>query len=75
MDQQAKAELSQLLLERVDQHKENLRLWQNGFLNPTEPDADERQCVMRELKACLFEIRTVALHFGMWNVIDRLPDE
>ncbi len=42
--------------ERLVQHEENLRLWGNGFLNPTEPDEQERSCIMRELRAAIAEI-------------------
>lgn len=69
----SRADLERYLLQRVQQHSENLQLWQSGYLDPTEPDGQERVCVMRELKACLFEIRTLARCFGMQKVIDALP--
>lgn len=42
------------LEERLKQHQDNLKLWENGLLTPTEPDEEERNCVMRELKASIF---------------------
>jgi hypothetical protein len=45
--------------ERLAQHRENLRLWENGFLTPTEPDPQERGCVVRELKAAIAELEAL----------------
>lgn len=42
--------------ERQEQHRENLRLWKEGTLTPTEPDPEERIAVVRELKASLAEL-------------------
>ena len=67
--------LSRYLCERVTQHVDNLRLWRTGFLTPTEPDEQERECVKRELKAALYELRTLALYYAMWNVIDLIPKD
>src|ERR1700681_515302 len=39
--------------EKLAQHKDNLALWENGFLAPTEPDEQERECTIRELKAAI----------------------
>ena len=41
------------MLTKLEQHKENLQLWESGYLAPTEPDADERATIMRELKAAI----------------------
>jgi hypothetical protein len=38
------------------QHLDNIRLWENSVLTPTEPDEEERSCVVRELKACVYTI-------------------
>jgi hypothetical protein len=45
-----------LMRERLDQHRNNLRLWELGALTPTEPDDDERYAVMRELRAAIHEL-------------------
>lgn len=42
--------------ERHGQHRENLRLWTQGVLTPTEPDPDERAAVIRELRAAIAEL-------------------
>lgn len=42
--------------ERLKQHRDNLALWSNGFLDPTEPDENERIAVMRELEAAIAEL-------------------
>lgn len=43
--------------ERLEQHKWNLELWQNGcWLNPTEPDPEEREIIKSELKAAILEL-------------------
>lgn len=39
----------------LQQHRDNLELWQSGHLTPTEPDPDEREAVMRELKTAIHE--------------------
>lgn len=43
------------LEQRIKQHQDNLKLWESGFLAPTEPDPEERDVIMRELKACICE--------------------
>lgn len=48
--------VAQYISERIAQHTDNLHLWENGYLNPTEPDEQERECVMRELKAVISEL-------------------
>jgi hypothetical protein len=53
------------IAERLAQHLENLRLWETGYLTPTEPDARERECVMRELRAAIAELRALAGMCGM----------
>jgi len=47
------------LVEKLEQHRENLRLWRNGYLAPTEPDPDEREAVMRELRTAISTIEWV----------------
>ena len=49
----------EFILERLAQHEENLKLWLNGTLTPTEPSEEERVAVMRELKAVIYELRLV----------------
>jgi hypothetical protein len=44
------------LHERLTQHEDNLLLWENGFLTPTEPDENERDAVVRELRAAIYEL-------------------
>lgn len=51
--------------ERLQQHYDNLRLWENGYLAPTEPDEDERRTVVRELKAAIAELEPLARMCGM----------
>ena len=67
--------LSEYLCERVKQHADNLRLWKNGFLIPTEPDEQERDRAKMELEIALCELRTLALYYGMWNVVDLIPED
>ncbi len=57
-------DLSIRILERLAQHTDNLELWQSGYLNPTEPDPQERECVIRELKACIAELAPLAEMLG-----------
>lgn len=47
------------LLEKLEQHRENVRLWTGGFLAQTEPDPDERAAILRELKAAIFTLEWV----------------
>lgn len=42
--------------ERMEQHQENLRDWKSGYLNPTEPDEEERARIKRGLEACIYEL-------------------
>ena len=42
--------------ERLDQHRENLRLWESGYLDPTEPEEEERTATKLQLKACIYEL-------------------
>ena len=53
------------IAERLQQHYDNLKLWENGYLNPTEPDEQERECVQRELKACIAELEPLAKMCGI----------
>lgn len=48
--------VKETIWERLGQHKNNLELWQNGFLGPTEPDSEEREIIKRELKAAITEL-------------------
>lgn len=45
--------------ERIQQHRDNLALWESGYLAPTEPDEEERTAVMRELRAAIAELSWV----------------
>lgn len=56
------ADLEAYINERVAQHQENLRLWENGFLTPTEPDPDERRRIKAELHACISELERLRTH-------------
>lgn len=53
--------------ERLSQHLHNLALWESGYLDPTEPDEHERECVIRELKAAIAELKPLAEMCGMWR--------
>lgn len=53
--------------ERLLQHMDNLALWEDGTLTPTEPDEHERECVVRELKAAIAELKPLAVMCGMWR--------
>jgi len=44
---------------RLAQHLENLELWESGYLDPTEPDPEERDAVVRELKAAIAELELI----------------
>lgn len=39
--------------EKLQQHKDNLDLWEMGWLTPTEPDEVERRVTMAELRAAI----------------------
>ena len=45
--------------ERISQHEDNLRLWENGHLTPTEPDYEERIMVMERLKASIHALAEI----------------
>lgn len=45
--------------ERLKQHRDNLRLWESGYLDPTEPDKIEREAVRRELQASVIELELI----------------
>jgi hypothetical protein len=53
--------------ERLQQHLDNLDLWNQGILNASEPDEHERECVVRELKAAIAELKPLAQMCGMWH--------
>lgn len=52
-------QLKSYVTERISQHYENVRLWRSGFLDPTEPDEHERECVIRELEAAIVELEAI----------------
>lgn len=58
--------------ERIEQHRSNLAGWRepDGYLVPTEPDADERARVRDRLQAAIRELERV-LAAGAANV--RVP--
>jgi hypothetical protein len=58
------AELLNLIDERLAQHRDNLRLWAEGYLDPTGPEATEREATVRELKAAVAELE--ALRKRLW---------
>lgn len=45
-----------LLNERLRQHRENLKLWESGYLTPTEPEEEERWLIKERLKAVILEV-------------------
>lgn len=49
---------------RLEQHRENLGLWESGFLAPTEPDPDERRRVMDHLRVAINELEEVLKEAG-----------
>lgn len=51
--------------QRLRQHKENLRLWNEGVLTPTEPDEVERERVKSNLKAAINELEYIASQFDL----------
>lgn len=53
--------------ERLQQHLDNLALWESGYLDPSEPDEDERACTVRELRAAIAELKPLAEMCGMWR--------
>ena len=57
--------VASVIAERLKQHRDNLHLWQSGFLAPTEPDEDERAAVMRELRAAIFELEHLVERLGL----------
>ncbi len=56
--------LNKLLDERIKQHTDNLELWNNGTLTPTEPSWEERDCVKRELRACIDELNIIKAYLS-----------
>lgn len=47
------------IMERHNQHAENLELWNNGTLTPTEPDKAEREKVVYGLSVAMYELQKV----------------
>lgn len=47
--------LRETATERLKMHRDNLSLWQTGYLTPTEPDPQERRETMERLKAAAHE--------------------
>ena len=45
--------------EKLAQHQENLHLWRTGYLSPTEPDPQEREKVIIQLKAAIHTLQWV----------------
>ncbi len=64
-------EFTRYVRERLQQHRENLRLWEQGVLTPTEPDADERAAVKRELRACIRELEHLLERLGVRDTPER----
>jgi hypothetical protein len=48
--------LNKYIQERLKQHRDNLELWENGVLTPTEPDEVERNLTKEGLRACIYEL-------------------
>jgi hypothetical protein len=57
--------LETVIRERLSQHRENLWLWQTGYLTPTEPDPEERQAVIDRLKVAIEVLETVLRDAGI----------
>lgn len=59
-EQQARREGIEYILKhansRLKQHTDNLGLWKNGTLTPTEPDEQQRAITIEGLDACIFEL-------------------
>ncbi len=59
-EQQARREGVEYILKyansRLKQHTDNLELWKNGTLTPTEPDEQRREITIEGLNACIFEL-------------------
>ena len=53
------SDLNRHIKERLTMHRDNLRLWQNGVLTPTEPDEEERTAVMRGLMGAINELEVL----------------
>jgi hypothetical protein len=43
--------------EKIAQHEDNLALWESGYLDPTEPDEDERRATIAGLRAASGSLR------------------
>jgi hypothetical protein len=52
--------LERVIRERLAQHRENLGLWESGYLAPTEPDPEERPATMGRIKVAI-EVLEAAL--------------
>ena len=53
------------VMERLAQHTDNLRLWESGYLDPTEPDQVERAAVKERLRAAIYELNLIVNFWGM----------
>lgn len=50
------AEAEQWCRERIGQHNDNLKLWESGYLNATEPEQEEREITVCQLRAARDEL-------------------
>jgi hypothetical protein len=57
--------LERVIRERLAQHRENLGLWESGYLAPTEPDPEERQATMGRLKVAIEVLETALKDAGI----------
>jgi len=48
----------------IKQHRDNIELWDTGFLLPTEPEEDERRITMAELKAAIDTLEQIKKQTG-----------
>lgn len=56
---QAKEEVSRHIEQRLEQHRDNLRLWENGTLVPTAQDEQEVEVTKEGLRAAIYELEKI----------------
>jgi hypothetical protein len=56
--------LEKIIRARLKQHRENLQLWESGYLKPTEPDAADRALTMFKLALVIDELESLLAEAG-----------
>lgn len=56
---QAKEEVNRHIEQRLEQHRDNLRLWEDGTLVPTAQDEQEVEVTKEGLRAAIYELEKI----------------